>query len=214
MDELRERGFEVGLHGLHHDGKTFRSASEFLGQAEGINRHLQQFKALGFRAPLTHRNPGWMQALDMDYDLSFFDTDPYEPVAGGTMSLWPFTVGRFLELPYTLVQDHTLTEVLKETTPRIWLEKVDFIRRYSGMALVITHPDYLRNPTSWRMYADFLRVMRNRADFWHALPRDLAGWWRARLTAPSVDRLPGGVARVIALREAPELRQSVVSRAG
>jgi len=214
MDELRERGFEVGLHGLHHDGKTFRSASEFLGHAERINRHLQQFKALGFRAPLTHRNPGWMQALDMDYDLSFFDTDPYEPVAGGTMSLWPFTVGRFLELPYTLVQDHTLTEVLKETTPRIWLEKVDFIRRYSGMALVITHPDYLRNPTSWRMYADFLRVMRNRADFWHALPRDLAGWWRARLTATSVDRLPGGVARVIALREAPELRQSVVSRAG
>ena len=78
------------------------------------------------------RNPEWMQALEIEYDLSFFDADPYEPMPGGTMSIWPFILGRFVELPYTLIQDHTLTAVLGETTPRLWLEKVDFIERYRG----------------------------------------------------------------------------------
>jgi peptidoglycan/xylan/chitin deacetylase (PgdA/CDA1 family) len=199
MAELRERGFEVGLHGLKHDGKLFRSKPAFMRRAQQINRHLRTFEAVGFRSPLTHRNPEWMQALDIEYDLSFFDTDPYEPQAGGTMSLWPFSIGRFLELPYTLVQDYTLTAVLKETTPEVWLKKVDFIRSYSGLALVNAHPDYLRNPPSWQLYEAFLRAMRRRADFWHALPREVARWWRARSTADDLAQLRGGVAGTISV---------------
>jgi peptidoglycan/xylan/chitin deacetylase (PgdA/CDA1 family) len=199
IEELEERGFEVGVHGVHHDGKGFWSRDEFLRRSEYVNRQLPRLHAVGYRAPLTHRHPVWMQALDIEYDLSFFDTDPFEPMAGGTMSLWPFSLGRFIELPYTLVQDHTLTAVLGETTPRIWLDKVDFIRRYSGLALVITHPDYLREPQTWRIYADFLRSMRNAADFWHALPRDVARWWRRRAETPSAAALSGAVERTVEL---------------
>src|SRR6185312_11086132 len=142
--ELKERGFEVGIHGLKHDGKLFRSRDEFERRAKLINKYLEIFGAVGFRAPLTHRHPEWMQILAIEYDLSFFDTDPYEPIAGGTMSLWPFFIGKFVELPYTLVQDFTLTSVLGETSPKIWLEKVEFIAKYHGMALLNSHPDYLR----------------------------------------------------------------------
>jgi len=110
--ELRHNGFEVGIHGLKHDGQLFRSRRKFLSQAESINRHVAALGVAGFRAPCTHRNPGWMQELDIEYDLSYFDTDPYEPIPGGTMSLWPFEIGRFVELPYTLAQDFTLTEVV------------------------------------------------------------------------------------------------------
>lgn len=203
MDELRERGFEIGVHGLKHDGKDFRTHREFMRRAQRINRHLHDFGAVGFRAPLTHRHPGWMQALDIDYDLSFFDSDPYEPMPGGTMSLWPFMIGKFLELPYTLVQDYTLTAVLKETTPRVWLDKVDFIRAYSGLALVNTHPDYLRNPVTWGVYEDFLRTMRERDDYWHALPRAVSAWWRARAAASTADNLPGAVIRSFRDAEVP-----------
>jgi hypothetical protein len=153
-----------------------------------------------------HRNPQWLQALDIEYDLSFFDTDPYEPMPGGTMSLWPFMLGRFVELPYTLVQDHTLTQVLGETTPRLWLRKLEVIRDYRGLALVITHPDYLRSPTTWRVYAEFLAAMRSAADFWHALPHDIAAWWRARAEATSVDALPEGVLRTIRDADMPQLQ--------
>lgn len=180
INELRQRGFEIGIHGLKHDGKLFNSRQKFMHCANKINLHLQQFGAVGFRAPLTHRHPEWMQALDIEYDLSFFDTDPFEPIPGGTMSIWPFFIGHFVELPYTLVQDYTLTSVLGESTPRLWLEKVDFIEKYHGMALINSHPDYLRHSANLKIYSDFLSTMKQRSGFWHALPRDVAHWWRER----------------------------------
>ena len=186
ITDLRRRGFEIGVHGLKHDGKLFNSHSEFARRAKLVNYYIKEFGAAGFRAPFTMRNPEWMQALEIQYDLSFFDTDPYEPIPGGTMSIWPFTVGRFVELPYTLAQDHTLTVVLGETTPRLWFEKLDFIERYHGMALVNAHPDYLSERVAWKVYADFLQAIRRRGGFWHALPIDIACWWRARS-----DAIPG-----------------------
>jgi hypothetical protein len=180
IQELRSRGFEIGVHGLKHDGKLFNSHNEFIQRAKIINTYLKELDAVGFRSPLMMRNPEWMQALEIEYDLSFFDTDPYEPIPGGTMSIWPFILGRFVELPYTLAQDSTLTAIHGETTPQLWLEKVDFIERYHGMVLVNTHPDYLSGPVCWQVYADFLQIMKSRERYWHALPMDIAHWWRSR----------------------------------
>jgi glycosyltransferase involved in cell wall biosynthesis len=210
--ELRDRGFEVGVHGLQHDWKLFSSYPEFARQARRINRYLKALQATGFRAPLTHRNPEWMQELNIDYDLSFFDTDPNEPIPGGTMSIWPFTIGRFIELPYTLVQDYTLTSVIGETTPRLWLQKVDFIRDYCGMALLNTHPDYLSSPRTRRVYVEFLRAMRARADYWHALPADVAQWWRARAKAASPAALPGAVEGTVELSDGRVLIAPAIRR--
>ena len=145
-----------------------------------INQYLKAWQAAGFRADLMHRQPQWMQALEAEYDLSFFDTDPFEPIPGGTMRIWPFFMGRLIELPYTLVQDYTLTSILNEKSPRIWLEKVDFIEKYHGMALVNSHPDYLRQKSVWKVYHAFLAAMKERMNYWHALPRDTAIWWRNR----------------------------------
>lgn len=180
MEELKARGFEVGCHGLKHDGKLFSTKKEFIKRAAIINERLKGSGMVGFRAPLTHRNPEWMQVLEIEYDLSFFDTDPFEPIPGGAMSIWPFFIGHFVELPYTLVQDYTLTAVLGETSPRIWLEKVDFIEKYRGMALLNSHPDYLKTKRTWDVYHDFLVYMKQRESFWHALPREVAAWWQMR----------------------------------
>jgi len=193
IDSLVERGFEVGIHGLKHDGKLFSSRREFLRRAPRINHYLRSFGAAGFRSPLTHRNPEWMQALDMEYDLSFFDTDPYESMPGGTMSLWPFHVGRFLELPYTLPQDYTVTAVLGETTSRLWQSKLRAIEAFHGMALLNTHPDYLKEVGTWKVYEQFLESLDPGSGYWHALPAKVARWWRAREHTPSLEDLPGAV---------------------
>ena len=187
IQELRERGFEVGCHGLKHDGKLFSNKKEFLKRVAKINQHLKEYRMVGFRAPLTHRNPEWMQALEIEYDLSFFDTDPFEPIPGGAMSIWPFFIGHFVELPYTLVQDYTLTSVLGETTPRLWLEKVDFIKKFHGMALLNSHPDYLNDPNSFRVYAEFLETMKKNEEYWHALPCDVASWWKSRAESAEIE---------------------------
>jgi peptidoglycan/xylan/chitin deacetylase (PgdA/CDA1 family) len=190
MDELQDRGFEIGVHGLKHDGKLFRSQEEFLEKAKRINHYLKEFNASGFRSPLMLRNPEWMQALDIEYDLSFFDTDPYEPIQGGVMSIWPFSIGKFIELPYTLVQDSTLYTVLGERTSRLWLEKLDYIEECYGMALVNTHPDYLKDKKLMEIYADFLYAVKGRDNFWHTLPRQVAWWWRKRAESPSCTETP------------------------
>jgi peptidoglycan/xylan/chitin deacetylase (PgdA/CDA1 family) len=180
MSELHDRGFEIGVHGLNHDGKLFSSRATFTNRVGSINHYLKEMDAVGFRSPLTHRNPYWMQALEVEYDLSFFDTDPYEPMPGGCMSIWPFMIGRFIELPYTLAQDCTLGMVLGESTPRLWLEKIEFIKQYYGMALLNSHPDYLYQPKLWNMYVDLLTAVKDMNNYWHALPRDVARWWRSR----------------------------------
>jgi peptidoglycan/xylan/chitin deacetylase (PgdA/CDA1 family) len=189
--ELAARGFEVGVHGRRHDGRELRSRRVFERHARSINQHLHRLGAVGFRSPLTHRHPEWMQALDVEYDASFFDSDPFEPVPGGTMSLWPFTIGRFLELPYTLAQDFTLVDVLGERSPRLWLEKAAYLRRFCGMALLNSHPDYLREPCHERVYREFLEELSGDPACWNALPREVARWWRRRAAAGSVETLPG-----------------------
>jgi peptidoglycan/xylan/chitin deacetylase (PgdA/CDA1 family) len=188
LADLSQRGFEIGLHGLHHDGNMFASRASFDTIVPRLNNYLREWGAVGFRAPYTHRNPEWLQALDIEYDASFFDVDPYEPMPGGTMSIWPFFCGRFVELPYTLVQDHTLLVILRERTPRVWFNKVDFLARWGGMALVNVHPDYLRDPAHFAVYEAFLGEMSRRlpdaaggaGPGWHSLPRNIARWWRLR----------------------------------
>ena len=193
LDEMRVRGFEIGVHGLKHDGRLFSSRELFEARARKINAYAAEWGAVGYRSPMTHRNPEWMQALDIQYDLSFFDTDPYEPMAGGSMSIWPYFIGRFVELPYTLMQDHRYLEVLEQRSPDLWLQKVDFIEANYGMVLLNSHPDYLLKPGGMAVYEAFLAAMAERRNCWHALPREVAAWWRQRdATDPERLAQPGG----------------------
>jgi hypothetical protein len=209
LRDLVARGFEVGLHGRRHDGRELRSRQVFEAHAPDVNRHLRRLGAVGFRSPLTHRHPEWMQSLDVEYDASFFDSDPFEPMPGGTMSLWPFRIGRFVELPYTLVQDSTLVEILGERGPRLWLEKVAYIRRFLGMALVNSHPDYLRERGYRDVYTALLEELRDDGRRWSALPRDVARWWRRRGEAESIEALPGARAGRVVHDGAGETRVEV-----
>lgn len=180
LEEMRARGFEIGVHGLKHDGRLFSSRELFEERARKINAYVKEWGAAGYRSPMTHRNPEWMQALDIDYDLSFFDTDPFEPMAGGSMSIWPYVIGRFVELPYTLMQDHRYLEVLEQRSADLWLQKVDFIEAHNGMALLNSHPDYLLKPGGMAVYEALLAAMARREHVWHALPFEVAAWWRRR----------------------------------
>lgn len=178
--ELKERGFEVGIHGLKHDGRLFSSKRVFNDRVKQINHYIEELGAVGFSAPFTHRNALWMQDLNVKYDRSFFDIDLYEPMPGGVLTIWPYQLGKFIELPYTLLQDFTLTQIMKETTPDIWLQKLEFIQQYQGMALLNAHPDYLAYETTRKVYIEFLEAVSQRDDYWHALPSDIASWWRTR----------------------------------
>jgi peptidoglycan/xylan/chitin deacetylase (PgdA/CDA1 family) len=193
---LRADGCEIGLHGIHHDGRLFRDRASFAADLPKIHDYLQRWDAAGFRSPATHRNADWMPELGCLYDSSFPDTDPFEPQSGGCCSIFPFFIGSVVELPITLAQDHTVFEILREDSIRLWTQKTDWIIREHGLVNVIVHPDYLLSDERMSFYDQFLAHLRERIDRdggWHALPRDVAHWWSARaaVTDESGVAVPG-----------------------
>jgi peptidoglycan/xylan/chitin deacetylase (PgdA/CDA1 family) len=178
--DLKDRGHEIGVHGYNHDGRLFESKRTFDWRTGPINKALEQYESVGFRAPMVHRNLIWLQALNVDYDASCFDIDPFQAMPGGVGSVWPFLAGKFVELPYTLPQDHTLLVSLRETTSRIWEEKLKYLRSLAGMAMLVTHPDYLDVPERLRVYESFLEHLQSQSQCWFALPNEITQWWRQR----------------------------------
>ncbi|MCA9184726.1 MAG: hypothetical protein R3E01_07565 [Pirellulaceae bacterium] len=192
LAELQQRGHEICVHGYNHDGLLFTSPKLFARRAVGINRAAREFGAVGFRAPMVHRNLEWLQQLDFQYDSSYFDIDPFQAMPGGVGGVWPLVAGRFVELPYTLPQDHTLLVVLGEQSPQIWMEKLRLLKQLAGMALLITHPDYLDSHGSLAIYQRFLEHVHTQTDLWKALPKDIARWWVARQASTVDSQSDGG----------------------
>jgi|SRR5215218_524637 len=183
FEMVREAGCEVGLHGVLHDGKLFRDRQSFESNLPKIHHYLREWGAVGFRSPATHRNAEWMHELGCLYDGSFPDTDPFEPQAGGCCSILPFFLDDLVELPITLVQDHTLWEILDEESIDRWKEKSEWLAANHGLVQLLVHPDYLLSDDRLALYdafLEYLAALNRRSDGWHALPREVAEWWRDR----------------------------------
>lgn len=177
---VRGAGCEIGLHGIRHDSRLFSSRAKFEAELPKIHRYLEEWGAEGFRSPAMHRNPDWMGELGCRYDSSFPDVDPFEPQPGGCCSIYPFFFGDVVELPVTLVQDHTLFEVLRRETIDLWRDKAVWIAERHGLVNLIVHPDYLDSAERMAKYEQLLALLRSLEGGWHALPRDVAAWWRRR----------------------------------
>jgi peptidoglycan/xylan/chitin deacetylase (PgdA/CDA1 family) len=182
LRELRQRGFELGIHGVYHDRSMFSSRADFERQQPAVREMARKLGASGFRSPATHRVIEWLGELPVEYDCSVPHSDPFEPQPGGCCSLWPFFIGDVVELPHTLPQDHTLLTLLGHQTIELWQGQLDRIEELNGLIHVLTHPDpgYLANARNRELYAELVEVLRDRAGLWRALPRDVARWWRRR----------------------------------
>ena len=180
VEKLRARRFEFGAHGLSHDGRLFRSEKDFAVLAPLLNRLAREHGLRGFRGPSTLRRAEWIDTLEIDHDSTFSDTDPFEPQPGGTCSVFPFFLGRVVELPYSLPQDHTLIHVLRRNALPIWTAKAQWIASVGGMILVLTHPDYSGFDPFLGEYEELLKRLRALDSAWHALPSEVAAWWRQR----------------------------------
>jgi len=192
---LNKSGFEVGVHGLEHDGKLYSSHRHFSEKALRIREYLREWNACGFRSPLMQHNLTWIHELALEYDSSTFDTDPFEPEPDGVGTIFPFWVPGpngtgYVELPYTFVQDFNLFKVLGAKTIDIWKQKLDWIAAKGGMALLNTHPDYMcfggkpaRDEFPVSLYEEFLQHVRNKFgdSLWSALPRDVSRYYCASL---------------------------------
>jgi hypothetical protein len=196
LRSMRARGFEVGVHDLRHDGKLFRSEKSFFSSVPRLNRYLRNWKASGFRAAFMRHNVDWMHALEIEYDASTFDTDPFEPQPDGIGRIHPQWMrggdgGGYVSMPYTLSQDSTVFLLLESTSIDLWKKKTDWVVEHGGMVLVDTHPDYMAFDGEKQefktypaaLYEEFLNYVKSRYEgcYWHALPQQVAGHVRSQL---------------------------------
>ena len=179
LDLVRDAGCEVGLHGMEHDGSLFASREAFERTLPRLAETMAAWGAEGFRSPALNRWGPWMHELPARYDSSVPHSDPFQPEPGGCCAIHPFFYGDVVELPVTLEQDFMLFELLRERSSRLWLDKSRWLIRHHGLVNVIVHPDYL-TPERLDCYEELLAYLAGRADGWHALPRDVAAWWRRR----------------------------------
>lgn len=191
--ELRRQGFEVGVHGLNHDGRLYESRQLFEERAQRINQYLLDWGCMGFRSPAMHHNLDWIHSLNVAYDSSTFDTDPFEPQSDGVHTIFPFWVsspdgnGGYVELPYTLPQDFTLFVLMGEEGPKTWKQKLNWIAEKGGMALLNVHPDYINfgggpaGPEEFPVnyYSEFLEFIKSEYEgrYWNPVPGEMAHFW-------------------------------------
>ena len=191
--EMKKQGFGVGIHGLKHDGKLFSSEAYFRESAVKINQYIREWDISGFTSPSMHHNLDWMHYLNIKYSTSTFDTDPFEPDPKGAGTIFPYFVRRnknhngFVELPYTLPQDHLLYIILKEKNIDIWKKKLDWIAEQGGMALLNSHSDYMNFDNSKQgreeypvhLYIEFLEYINKKYanQYWHILPGEMEEFW-------------------------------------
>jgi hypothetical protein len=183
LERTRERGFEVNVHDLNHDGHLYESREEFHRRAVKINQYVKEYGALGFRAAVLYRRLDWYEAYDFSYDMSVPNVGHLDPQSGGCCTVMPYFIGNMLELPVTTTQDYTLFNIFSDYSLDLWQRQIRLITENHGLLSFIVHPDFVLESRARDTYAgllEHLSRLRNQGEVWMALPKEVDRWWRER----------------------------------
>ena len=183
LSSIRDRGFEIVVHDLNHDGHLYKNRKQFLERAAKINSYAAAYGAEGFRAASLYRKQLWYDALNFSYDMSIPNVAHLDPQRGGCCTVMPYFVGNILELPVTTTQDYTLFNILDDCSIDLWKQQMDIIMGKHGLMSFIVHPDYIVKEQHRRTYEALLAHlvrMQKENGVWFATPGEVSRWWRQR----------------------------------
>jgi hypothetical protein len=159
LAEIRDRGFEVNIHDLNHDGKLCQDGREFERRIEKINKYAAQYARLAFAQPcnigMQNGSTRWSSNTICRFRIS-----PIWTLSGGCCTGMPYFIGRLPELPLTTIQDHSLFNLLNDFTMKVWELQTNFIVRQNGLLSFIVHPDYIRSGRHQDAYKCLLNLLR------------------------------------------------------
>ena len=180
---IRDRGFDIGIQDLNHDGRLFDDRDEFLRRASLINEYARRYDARGFRAAVLYRNPDWYDALKFSFDMSIPNSARLDPQRGGCCTVMPYFIGDLVELPVTTTQDYMLFHLLGERSIQLWKAQLNLILDKNGFVSFIVHPDYVMHDELKPLYKDlleYLQGLKATRKLWVTVPSEVDRWWRAR----------------------------------
>jgi hypothetical protein len=183
LQGIRDRGHEINVQDLNHDGNLFRDRRQFLSRVKAINEYGRLWGAKGFRSAILYRNFNWYDALAFEYDLSAPNTGRLEAQRGGCCTVFPYFIGGILEIPLTTTQDYTLFHILREHRIDLWKTQAGLVMEKHGLLSLLSHPDYLldnRAQSTYRAMLAFLSELESERKMWIALPNQINAWWRQR----------------------------------
>jgi hypothetical protein len=194
LDSIRQRGFEVVVHDLNHDGRLYKSRKQFLERVAKINFYGREFGAKGFRAAVLYRKQPWYDAFEFSYDMSVPNVAHLDPQRGGCCTVMPYFLGNILEIPVTTIQDYTLFNILHDYSIDIWREQIGIIMARHGLMSFIVHPDYVMGPQENGIYQSLLKhlaTLRDEESLWITTPGEVDSWWRQRTQMQVVKKQDG-----------------------
>ena len=194
LEDIRQRGFEICVHDLNHDGHLYKNREQFLKRAAKINSYGKELGADGCRAAVLYRKQLWFDALKFSYDMSVPNVAHLDPQRGGCCTVMPYFLNGILEIPVTTVQDYTLHNILHDYSISIWKQQIGIIMEKHGCMSFIVHPDYLQQPRQLAVYKEllaYLDQLRRDCNVWITTPREVNRWWRQR-AAMTLDESPEG----------------------
>jgi hypothetical protein len=197
LSSLRDRNFEIAVQDLNHDGHLYSQRDEFLRRAALIRKYRKQYGATGFRAAILYRNLDWLPELEFSYDMSVPNVAHLDPQSGGCCTMFPYFIGKTLEIPVTTTQDYSLFHIIGEYTLDLWKEQAGLILAKHGLMNFIVHPDYIVDEKPRQTYREllgYLSKLRAEKNVWITLPHEVDEWWRARGQMQLVDA--GGALRI------------------
>ncbi len=183
LRNIRDRGFEVNVHDLNHDGHLYSDRDEFQRRAAEINRYARNYKALGFRSGAMYRNLEWYDQFEFSYDMSVPTAGHLEAQTGGCCTVRPYFINNIVELPLTTTQDYSLFHILNDYSIDLWKQQIRHIMSRHGIVSFIIHPDYVREKRARDTYQAllaYLSELRAERGMWIARPGEVANWWRQR----------------------------------
>ncbi len=183
LENVRQRGFEINVQDLNHDGRLFDYHKQFLARSHKINEYGKKFHAKGFRSAVLYRRVEWYGALDFEYDMSIPNVAHLEPQRGGCCTIFPFFIDRMAELPLTTTQDFSLFCILRDFSGSVWTRQLSAIVEAHGLASFLVHPDYLLEERAQGCYKRLLEQLvrlRDSDRLWIAFPGEVSDWWRLR----------------------------------
>jgi hypothetical protein len=178
LQEIKDRGHEIGTHGYDHSNLTaFSSQEEQNIRLKAAQPLINQYDITGYRSPSLLRTRRLLFNL-----RGFYTYDSSIPTSGGPFpvpnngcaSARPFNFENIIEIPLSMPRDGSL--LCLGFSPRkilkIWIDCAKKISRSRGIVVLLTHCEshFSGNTDMLNIYRDFLEFVTSSEQFAWSTP--------------------------------------------